>query len=227
MGSGGGAYSPTQAPLRLSSISTSLIRDTRDDQVDPRTGEYVSGNVQVAGERIGSQVGFAKSFFNAELFRAVPRLSRVVFAGNARLGLAAEFNADKPIPEPERFFAGGDSGPMRGFALDQLGVRHVPFQTGDTIDKNGFPIGGNGLVIFNAEARVTVGRGLQVVPFVDAGNVFAQVADIDLAMLRTAVGGGIRYKSPVGPLRIDLGFKVHPQPGEGRSAWFVSFGQAF
>jgi len=150
----------------------------------------------------------------------VPRAPRVVFAGNVRLGLATEFNANNPIPEPDRFFAGGDSGPMRGFALDQLGI------AGRTL-QNGFPIGGNGLVIFNAEARVALLRGLQVVPFVDVGNVFEQAKDVALTELRTAVGGGFRYKSPVGPLRIDLGFKIHPQPGEGRSAWFVSFGQAF
>ena len=65
------------------------------------------------------------------------------------------------------------------------------------------PIGGNGLVIFNAELRVPVTGGLGVVGFVDTGNVFAHVDDIDLAEMRSAVGGGIRYKSPVGPLRVD------------------------
>ena len=66
-----------------------------------------------------------------------------------------------------------------------------------------------------------------MVGFFDTGNVFARVADIDLGELRSAVGGGIRYKSPVGPIRVDLGFKVNRQPGEGLTAWFVSFGQAF
>ena len=63
--------------------------------------------------------------------------------------------------------------------------------------------------------------------FLDTGNVFAHVADIDLTELRSAVGFGLRYKSPIGPIRIDWGFKVHPQPGERPSAWFISFGQAF
>ena len=131
------------------------------------------------------------------------------------------------FPEPERFVAGGDT-TVRGFALDQLGVRHAPPDPlRDTIDINGLPIGGNGLVLFNAEVRVPVYRGLGVVGFVDTGNVFARVGDIDLGQLRSAVGGGIRYKSPVGPIRFDLGFKIHRQPGEGLTAWFISFGQAF
>jgi outer membrane translocation and assembly module TamA len=58
-------------------------------------------------------------------------------------------------------------------------------------------------------------------------NVFSRVSQIELTALRTAVGSGIRYKSPFGPIRFDLGFKVHRQPGEGLTAWFISFGQAF
>ena len=69
--------------------------------------------------------------------------------------------------------------------------------------------------------------GFGVVGFVDTGNVFAHAADVDLTQLRTAVGGGIRYRSPIGPLRVDLGFKVNRHPGEGLTAWFISFGQAF
>jgi outer membrane translocation and assembly module TamA len=74
---------------------------------------------------------------------------------------------------------------------------------------------------------VPVSGGLGVVGFFDTGNVFAHIADIDLGELRSAVGSGIRYKSPFGPLRFDIGFKVNRQPGESLTAWFVSFGQAF
>jgi outer membrane protein insertion porin family len=57
--------------------------------------------------------------------------------------------------------------------------------------------------------------------------VFARAVDISLGELRTAVGAGLRYKSPVGPLRVDIGAKINRQPGESRTEWFVSFGQAF
>jgi outer membrane protein assembly complex protein YaeT len=228
--------------VRLSSFATSVIYDTRDDAVDPGAGQYVSLNGQLAARRIGSEVGFVKSFFTAQAFRALPRTNRIVLAGSARLGLAAGFRRDvvrvdengnvvpgpdgnpivesviQDLPEPERFFAGGDT-TVRGFALDTLG--HA-----DTV-KNGFPIGGNALVIFNAEVRAPLRGGLGVVGFVDTGNVFAHAVDIDLTALRSAVGFGLRYKSPVGPIRVDLGFKVNRRPGEGLTAWFISFGQAF
>jgi outer membrane translocation and assembly module TamA len=133
----------------------------------------------------------------------------------------------RDLPQSERFYAGGDT-TVRGFALDQLGVRHTPPDpVHDTIDSNGFAIGGNGLVIFNAELRVPIAHGFGVVGFVDTGNVFTRVSDIDLGEMRTALGSGARYKSPFGPIRFDLGFKVNRQPGESLAVWFISFGQAF
>jgi outer membrane protein insertion porin family len=211
---------------RLSSFSGSLIRDTRDDALDTHRGNYLSANAQLAAEAIGSEIGLIKSFYTAQMFRTIPRTTRLVFAGSARLGLATGFAGEGNLPAAERFFAGGDT-TVRGFALDQLGVRHIPPEPGDTVDANGAAIGGNALVIFNAELRVPVTGGLGVVGFVDTGNVFAHVSTIELPEMRSAVGGGIRYKSPIGPLRIDYGVKVNPLPGESRTAWFVSFGQAF
>jgi len=210
----------------VSSLSASVVRDTRDDPVDPASGTYVSGNGQLAAKAIGSEIGFVKSFVTAQAFHALPSVRRLVVAGNARVGTASGFTDLGQLPASERFFAGGDT-TVRGFAVDRLGIRHVPFQPVDTLDSEGLPIGGNGLVIFNAELRSSVTEKSQVVGFWDAGNVFARAADIDVTELRSAVGGGIRYKSPVGPIRFDFGFKVHRQAGEGLTAWFVSFGQAF
>jgi outer membrane protein insertion porin family len=225
--------------VRLSSVSSSIVRDTRDDPVDPGSGTYVSGNIQLAARRIGSEVGFAKTFLRAQVFRVIPGASRIVFAGNASVGLATGFPREvviidplrgvttqtvEDLPASERFFAGGESGPVRGFALDSLG-------TPDTLDKDGFPIGGNAALIFNAELRATVHNNVQAVGFVDAGNVFAHVIDIDVGAVRSAVGFGVRYKSPVGPIRVDLGFKVNREEiggrREGLTALHISIGQAF
>jgi outer membrane protein insertion porin family len=233
--------------VRLSSFSSSTIRDTRNDAVDPATGHYLSGNGQLAARRIGSEVGLVKSYFTAQLLRTLPSTNRTVFVANARLGLATGFSREvvridqdnqpivgtdgrpvtdvvKDLPASERFFAGGDT-TVRGFALDQLG-------TAATIDKDGFPIGGNALVIFNAELRVPVAGGLGIVGFFDTGNVFTRTTDIDLKELRSAVGFGVRYKSPVGPIRVDLGFKVRrhdiaPGVRESPNAFHISLGQAF
>jgi outer membrane protein insertion porin family len=226
--------------VRLSSFSASVVRDTRSDPVDPAAGVYLSANGQVAARAIGSQVGFVKTFFTAQAFRAIPHGNGVVFAANARLGLARGFLRESlddngnlipgvtiaDLPQSERFYAGGDS-TIRGFALDRVGTHHIPSQPSDTLNEDLLPIGGNGLVIFNAELRAPVSGGFGVVGFLDTGNVFARVANIDLGELRSAVGGGVRYKSPFGPIRLDIGFKVNRQPGESLTAWFVSFGQAF
>jgi outer membrane translocation and assembly module TamA len=87
-------------------------------------------------------------------------------------------------------------------------------------------------VVVNAELRFNVWRSLGMVGFVDAGNVFLRTSDIDLTDLRSAAGFGLRYRSPIGPLRIDLGFNLDPRelvPGtpERRTVLHVSLGQAF
>jgi outer membrane protein insertion porin family len=220
----------------LSSFSLSALRDTRNDPIDPTTGEYLSGFGQLAARALGGQVGFVKSFFRASVYRPVSQ-KRVVLAGNAFLGLATGFpqqgildpNTGQPdlsLPQSERFYAGGDT-TNRGFAIDQLGVRHIPSQPEDTIDVNGFPLGGNAVVLFNAEVRVPTWRGVEVHTFLDTGNVFQNATNIDFSQFRPAVGLGALYKSPIGPLRFDLGFKLHPQLGESPTAFFITFGQAF
>ena len=113
---------------------------------------------------------------------------------------------------------------MRGFALDSLG-------TPETLDKDGIPIGGNASLVFNAELRAAVLRNVQRVGFLDAGNIFARTSDIDVTAVRSAVGFGVRYISPLGPIRVDLGFKLHREviagAREGLTAFVISLGQAF
>ena len=175
------ALNPEDEPLvdrlfpqvRLSTFSGSLARDSRDDAVDPRSGEVLSIDAEVASRIIGSEVGFVKTFMQAFVYREIPGAPRFVVAAGARVGLARasfirsvdflktpnKFGAvlDSPIelevgelPLSERFFTGGDT-TVRGFALDRLG-------DDDTIDQDGFPQGGNAALIFNAELRTRVTR---------------------------------------------------------------------
>jgi outer membrane protein insertion porin family len=232
--------------VRLSTFSGGLLRDSRDDVLDPQRGTVLGFDTSVAARAYGSEVGFGKAFVQGFVYRHLPG-SRFVVVGGARLGLARGYPRDLPrvdengqpvldengepivdvleeVPASERFFAGGDS-TVRGFSLDRLG-------TIETLDPQGYPQGGNGLLVLNAELRAPYWKGVGLVGFVDAGNVFPLASEIEFGEVRVATGFGVRYRSPIGPLRVDLGFKVNPRllPDGSRergSIFHISLGQAF
>lgn len=224
--------------VRLSALSSSIARDTRDDALEPTRGFFLSGEGSVAARALGGDVGFMKSYLQAQGYRRLFADRRIILAGRLGLGMADGFPREVPtvdadgnrileviedLPASERFFAGGDT-TVRGFALDRVGSDR-------TLTAAGFPRGGNGLVLLNAELRVPVWRDLGAAFFVDSGNVFERVTQIDVADLRTTLGLGIRYRSPVGPLRLDVGFKLDRKEFAGiledRQAFHFSFGHAF
>lgn len=245
--------------VKLSKIYAAVLRDSRDDVLDPQRGAVFGVDGSVAAKVYGSEVGFVKTFMQGFVYRRLPGRGMVVAAG-ARLGVAAGFAQDVPppleiarprqrhdapaapglersvhraavfstvikeLPVSERFFAGGDT-TVRGFALDRLG-------TADTLDPQGFPQGGNGVAIFNLELRAPYWKNLQLVWFTDAGNVFERATDIRLDELRVSSGLGFRYRSPIGPLRVDWGWKLSTRllltGGRERSnVLHISLGQAF
>jgi outer membrane protein insertion porin family len=224
--------------VRLSGFSGGMSRDTRDDVLDPERGTFMSGEGTVAARALGGQVGFLKSYVQGMWFRRLPAKRRIVFASRVALGLADGFPRDVPatdiegqpttvtvedLPASERFFAGGDT-TIRGFALDTVGAPN-------TISPSGFPRGGNGLLVLNGELRVPVFGDVGAALFADGGNVFDRVTEMDLGALRGSVGFGIRYKSPIGPIRFDVGFKLDRREIggvlESRRAFHFSIGQAF
>jgi outer membrane protein insertion porin family len=217
--------------LRLSTVTGSLLRDTRNDVIDPARGTVFGADTTLALRSIGSEVGFAKSSLQGFAFRRLPGVSPWILAAGARVGLAVGFarvldddTVVEDVPASERFFAGGDS-TVRGFVLDRLG-------TPETVNDQGFPAGGSGLAVVNAEMRSPYWKGLGGVAFFDAGNVFRRAGDIRLTDFRPAAGFGLRYRSPLGPLRFDLGFnldrRVLPNGSRERGTVFhLSLGQAF
>ena len=223
--------------VRLSSFSAAVLRDTRDDSLEPQNGAFLTADASMAGRAIGSEVGFAKTFVQGFFYRSLGK-PNLVFAGGARLGLARPFlrlvttidAAGNPqvvavgdLPASERFYAGGDT-TIRGYALDLVGTQ-------ETISPNGFPKGGDAEIVLNAELRLPVRGPIGAALFVDGGNVFAQAGDVSLSRLRGSVGFGGRYRSPIGPIRIDLGFKLDRRTIGGRLepryAIHFSIGQAF
>jgi outer membrane protein insertion porin family len=224
--------------VRLSGFSGAVAHDTRDDLLEPTRGMFLSAEGSLAARALGGEVGFMKTYTQAFAFRRLPGRRNVVLASRAAVGLADGFerevqptdDAGVPIPGPplvvddlpasERFFAGGDT-TIRGFALDRVGASN-------TISANGYPTGGNAVLLLNGEVRFPVWREVGAVVFVDGGNVFRRVTEFDLGELRGSYGFGLRYRSPVGPIRVDLGFKMDRlRAGEKRTAIHFSLGQAF
>jgi outer membrane protein insertion porin family len=232
--------------VKLSTVFGSVIRDSRDDVLDPQRGSVLGAELDFGLPALGSEVGFGKSFVQAFTYRRLPGGRPFVLAAAARLGLARGFEKRVPridgngqpvigddglqvidvvtdLPASERFFAGGDT-TVRGFALDRLG-------TEATLNEDGFPTGGNAMAVFNLELRTPLVKGVGLVGFVDAGNVFLRASDVNVGDLRTAAGFGIRYRSPLGPLRLDVGFKLDRRDlnrgSERRAVYHLSLGQAF
>jgi outer membrane protein insertion porin family len=146
----------------------------------------------------------------------------VVLALSTRLGFARTFGAGAPpqLPLPERFFAGGDYS-LRGFKVDTAGPLAL------ASDGSLVPIGGNALLLGGAELRIDTTRFISLAVFSDMGNVFPLVSDLDLGDLRYTAGVGLRYKSAVGPLRFDWGYKLNRRPGESPYHVHVTVGHAF
>ena len=246
--------------VRLSSFSASHVRDTTDDPFEPTRGSLVGFDTEIAARAIGSAVGFGKTSASGSVYRALPGTRRVVVAAGARIGLAWGFPrsfvvmpetpgragpppsivvplTDPALPISERFFAGGDR-TVRGFALDRLG--DPVGQTGGTIDHDGFPQGGNAMILLNSELRFRLTGAFGLVTFLDAGNVYDRVQHMSLARIRGGAGFGVRYASPIGPIAVDLGFKLGERyvfgsdqnsdaspTQEPLTALHISIGQAF
>ncbi|HKN46993.1 MAG TPA: BamA/TamA family outer membrane protein, partial [Candidatus Polarisedimenticolia bacterium] len=211
--------------LRLSSLTASTVHDTRDALFDPMRGHYVSGELQLFGQTIGSEADFAKLYAQAFFFREI--LPKTVWAQAVRAGAAYTYgrtrgdpaatgDAVSGLPPSERFFAGGDT-TLRGFKRDRVG----------TLDASGDPLGGEGLFLLNEELRFPIFQYLQGVVFYDAGNIYRTIADYDITDLRQVAGAGLRIATPIGPFRFEYGAILDRRQSEAAGQFFISIGQAF
>lgn len=201
--------------VRVGILSFNLVQDRRDDPLDPHRGVYTTLESGVAARAFTSQSSFVRLLGrNATYYRIGPK---VVFARETQIGLQPAFsvpaNADQsdPIPLPERFFGGGGSS-IRAFPENQAGPR-------DTL--TGFPLGGSALFYNSTELRFPLyGLNVNGVLFEDAGNIYSSPGAIsfrasqrsmtDFDYMVHAAGFGIRYRTPVGPVRLDFAYSINP-----------------
>ena len=221
---------PQDQHVRLSTIAANLTHDTRDNPLDAHKGTYQTIELDFNTTKLGSSVNFAKLTGQAAYYR--PMFHNIVWANKISIGLAQPFSNSR-VPVSQAFFTGGGNS-LRGFPLLSAGPqRQVQVcSSGSSTDCSYIqvPTGGNEQLILNTEARIPlpIKQGLGLVVFYDGGNVFPSVGFHDFTSLYSNnVGLGLRYATPVGPVRIDLGHNLNPVPGIKSTQYFVSIGQAF
>lgn len=223
---------PQDQHVRLSTLSTTFTRDTRDNILDATRGLLQSVELDFNTTKLGSSVDFAKLTAQAAAYKRIWK--NTIWANSIRIGLAEPY-AGSRVPLSEAFFTGGGS-TLRGFPLDGAGPqRQIPVCPPGTTTNCTLiqvPSGGNELLILNTELRIPfpppIKKGLGMALFYDGGNVFPAVGFHDFTSLYSNnVGAGLRYATPVGPIRIDLGRNLNSIPGIQATQYFISIGQAF
>ena len=200
--------------LAIGSIKPGFIYDTRDNPFNPSSGFLAGISLKMASILFFSETNFTKLEIYGSNFHKLG--SRVTLALAFRGGVAYSYGKTSQLPIVERFFLGGGS-TVRGYAQDTLGPKGA----------DGNPTGGNAFIVGNVEFRTNVGRNIGLVPFFDMGNVWVKAGDINPADLKYTAGLGLRYTTPVGPIRIDYGFKLNKEPGESNGELHFSIGHAF
>jgi translocation and assembly module TamA len=193
----------------------SLELDKSDDLLDPSRGDRLGLQVTPNWDPFRGNSDFAKGYGRYRHYLQILKEPATVLAGGIGVGGIAGADSSQ-VPADERFYAGG-GGSIRGYA----------FQTVSPL-KDGVPVGGNYLIELSFELRLKVSEQFGLVAFLDGGNAFA-APDPDFSQgLLWGTGVGLRYYSPVGPFRLDIGFPLDRRPGlDDRFQVYVSLGQAF
>ena len=192
----------------LTGPSLGLVWNSTDDLFNPTQGEIVSFNADQGGGIWGGPYEFFK--LTGEAKKYIPIGWDTIFAGRLKLGVADAIGSKKNYPLFERFFAGGQSS-VRGYGRRRLG----PLNSDDE------PLGGLSLIEGSLEVRRPVWRQLGAALFLDFGQVSLKSFDIPVNDLQFSTGFGLSYTTPVGPLRLDIGFPFNPPRGD--RAWEIHF----
>lgn len=185
--------------------------DGTESLLDPTTGFRARVFLSPELSLLNGTAGYLRAQLDASGY--LPVGDRVVLASRGRIGTIVGLGRDLLAPS-RRFYAGGGAS-VRGYGFQAIGPR----------DLNNDPIGGRSLAELSVEARIRFGN-FGVVPFVDAGNISAGGLPT-LDELRIGAGLGVRYYSSFGPIRVDVGTPLNPQPGDSPIAVYVSLGQAY
>jgi outer membrane protein insertion porin family len=226
-------------PYELTSLISSFFWDRRDDPLATTRGWSTLTQLQYAFPAFQTDTEFLRLFVQQAQYFDLGRPG--VIAASVRAGAIEPLKTLAPrsedplgqfqsrnVPLPERFFAGGDSS-HRAYGRDDLGIRGETLLLNQAGDEY-LPVGGDGVFLLNLEYRFPVFGDFGGTIFFDSGNVWADWRSIDLGELKNGVGLGVRYLSPIGPLRAGIGWKLDRErgtPAEDTYELFFNIGNPF
>jgi len=200
----------------IAGFPVSVSRDTTDDRLDPTKGTRLSAAVTPAQGMLARGVTFLTSELSGSAYYSVLPEDGLVLAGRFRVASLTGAST-REIPASKRLYAGG-GGSVRGYEYQSLGP----------LDDDGDPVGGRSAVELGFETRFRLSDSFGIVPFLEGGNVFDDEVPDPGNELQWATGLGVRYFTPVGPLRLDVAFPIDRRAGvDDRFEFYVSLGQAF
>jgi len=206
----------------VNSLGTTATYDLRDSKINPTKGLIFDATADVASSVLGSSLDFLRATYRFSYYvpitkKKTDQVENVtsMLAFGARGGFILPFQGQNEIPIDERFFNGGARS-VRSFTEMELGPK----------ESHHFPIGGDTFSTYNVEYTFPLYGDLQGAVFGDAGSV-GQSLSRGAGELRYAIGGGVRYRLPIGPLRIDYGYNPDRKAEESIGAFQVTFGVAF
>jgi outer membrane protein assembly complex protein YaeT len=176
-----------------------LRQDTADNHIEPHRGGIFNLANEFAPTFLGSNMEFVQSVLDLRRYHTVGD-TKLVVAGRVRFGVIQPIQNTTQIPISRLFFSGGANS-VRGYKLDYLGPRNA----------SGDPIGGEAVMEFSIEGRfpLPIYEKIGGVVFIDAGNVFSRIHNLDLGQLKYSPGFGLRYLSPIGAIGVDIAFPTN------------------
>lgn len=207
-----------------SALNLSIARDTRDNVITPHKGLYNIVAQEVSGTKLGGNNDFYRVNFRTMFYQ--PIWKTFIFQEFFRIGYIKSLN-NRTVPLYERFFTGGPNS-LRGYYQNSIGPKlRIPRTAAGGLTD--FVYGGDKLLMFLTEFEIPIydKAGVRAVAFFDAGNCFAENENYSFKNMRLDYGFGLRWNSPMGPLRFEWGIPIDRRPGEDAVQFNFTVGNYF